>query len=105
MITLKSLFSKAKNITNHATTKLILAVLVSLGVVGLAQASGTDLLSGAAAPVKSTFGSGSTMAKWLVLAEVVVGTVMYIKTKNMMLLIGAIVVVVFTTVGFTLADL
>jgi type IV conjugative transfer system pilin TraA len=52
--------------------------------------------------VKDTFGSGSTFAQWLILAEVIVGVIMYIRTKNMMLLMGSIVVVVATTVGYTL---
>jgi type IV conjugative transfer system pilin TraA len=100
---LQALFSKVKTLADRSTTKFVVAFLLMLGVVSFAQASGSDLLASAAAPVKSTFGEGSTMAKWLVLAEVIVGTVMYIKTKNMMLLMGAIVVVVFTAVGFSLA--
>ncbi|MDX9668652.1 type IV conjugative transfer system pilin TraA [Pseudomonas sp. P5_152] len=100
-----TMFSKPRNyVAELRATKVLLAFLLSLGVIGVAHATGgTDMLSSAAAPVSKTFGAGSTMAKWLILAEVIVGTIMYIKTKNMMLLMGAIVVVVFTSVGFGLA--
>jgi type IV conjugative transfer system pilin TraA len=103
---LYAMFSKPRNyVADLRATKVLLAFLLSLGVIGVAHATGagTDMLSSAAAPVSKTFGAGSTMAKWLILAEVIVGTIMYIKTKNMMLLMGAIVVVVFTSVGFGLA--
>ncbi|WCB52521.1 type IV conjugative transfer system pilin TraA (plasmid) [Aeromonas salmonicida subsp. salmonicida] len=41
--------------------------------------------------------------KWIILAEVIIGVASYIKTKNLLLLFGVIIVVVFTTVGFQLA--
>lgn len=103
MYKLKKLFSAAtRKVSGSSIAKASLAFLLSLGFIGLAQAAGGDLLSAAADPVKSTFGSDSTFAKWLILAEVIVGVIMYIRTKNMMLLMGAIVVVVATTVGYTL---
>ena len=81
-----------------------LAILVTLMGMGMVHAAaGDDVLAGGATTVTKTFGAESTFAKWLILGEVIVGTFMYIKTKNLMLLGGVVVVVVFTTLGFQLA--
>ncbi len=38
--------------------------------------------------VKATFGKDSSVVKWVVLAEVLVGAVMYMMTKNVKFLAG-----------------
>lgn len=95
------------NDTLHRSARFMawfaLAVLVTLMGMGMVHAADTDVLSGGAGTVNKTFGADSTFAKWLILGEVIVGTFMYIKTKNLMLLGGVVVVVVFTTLGFQLA--
>lgn len=78
-----------------------LAILVTLMSMGNAHA--VDILAPGATTVTDTFGAGSTFAKWLILAEVIIGVFMYIKTKNLLLLAGVAVVIVFTTIGFDLA--
>ncbi|ENA1860345.1 TraA fimbrial protein precursor, partial [Aeromonas salmonicida] len=67
------------------------------------QAHAVDMLAGQSGTVNDTFGANSTVAKWIILAEVIIGVASYIKTKNLLLLFGVIIVVVFTTVGFQLA--
>ncbi len=80
---------------------MAVAVLVTLFTLG--QAHAVDMLAGQSGTVNDTFGANSTVAKWIILAEVIIGVASYIKTKNLLLLFGVIIVVVFTTVGFQLA--
>ena len=80
---------------------MAVAVLVTLLTFG--QAHAVDMLAGQSGTVNDTFGANSTVAKWIILAEVIIGVASYIKTKNLLLLFGVIIVVVFTTVGFQLA--
>ena len=77
----------------------IAAMLFSSGVL----AAGEDLMAPGKEAVNATFGADSSIAKWIILAEVIVGIITYIKTKNMFMLFGIAVVIVFTTIGFGLA--
>lgn len=47
-----------------------------------ASSSGQDLMASGNNTVKATFGKDSSIVKWVVLAEVLVGAVMYMMTKN-----------------------
>ncbi|PKE28113.1 MULTISPECIES: type IV conjugative transfer system pilin TraA [Rahnella] len=62
-----------------------------------------DLMAAGKETVTDTFGANSAIATWIILAEVIVGIITYIKTKNMFMLFGIAVVIVFTTIGFGLA--
>lgn len=66
----------------------------------VANAGGTDLLASGKEDVIATFGSDSLVAMCIILAEIIVGVGMYIKTNNLMVLLGLAVVIIFTTVGF-----
>ncbi|MBL0612487.1 type IV conjugative transfer system pilin TraA [Aeromonas jandaei] len=59
-----------------------------------------DLMKGGKQTVDDTFGKDSTLAKWIVMAEIFVAVIMYIKTKNLMLLLGVAVVIVFLNIAF-----
>lgn len=61
-----------------------------------------DLLVGGKQTVDDTFCKDSTLAKWVIIGEILVGVFMYIKTKNLMLLAGVAVVIVFLNVAFCL---
>ncbi|CND00497.1 conjugal transfer pilin subunit TraA [Yersinia intermedia] len=76
-----------------------LSPLVLLGVGQMAQA--TDLLAGGKDDVKATFGADSFVMMCIIIAELIVGVGMYIRTKNLLILLGLVVVIVFTTVGLT----
>jgi len=79
-----------------------LAALSPLLLSGVGQmANATDLLAGGKENVKATFGADSFVMMCIILAELVVGVAMYIRTKNLLILLGLVVVVVFTTVGLT----
>lgn len=79
-----------------------LPLFVLLSYTGLARAE--DLMEAGKQTVTDTFGGGSAIAKWIILGEVIVGIITYIKTKNMFMLFGIAVVIVFTTIGFGLAS-
>ncbi|EIY1064815.1 type IV conjugative transfer system pilin TraA [Escherichia coli] len=79
-----------------------LAALSPLLLLGVGQmASATDLLAGGKDDVKATFGADSFVMMCIIIAELIVGVAMYIRTKNLLILLGLVVVIVFTTVGLT----
>lgn len=79
-----------------------LSPLLLLGAGQIAQA--TDLLAGGKDDVKATFGADSFVMMCIIIAELVVGAAMYIRTKNLLILLGLVVVIVFTTVGLTFVN-
>ncbi|WP_320712103.1 type IV conjugative transfer system pilin TraA [Enterobacter asburiae] len=87
------------------TTKKALSRLAALSpllLLGVGQmANATDLLSGGKDDVKATFGADSFVVMCIYIAEIVIGVATYIKTKNLLILLGLVVVIVFTTVGLT----
>lgn len=78
----------------------VLAFLLVL--VCMDHVHAVDLLVGGKQTVDDTFGKDSTLAKWVIIGEILVGVFMYIKTKNLMLLAGVAVVIVFLNVAFGL---
>lgn len=81
----------------------VIPALFAMLMCNNAFATGEDLLKAGQETVTATFGADSSIAKWIILAEVIVGIITYIKTKNMFMLFGIAVVIVFTTIGFGLA--
>ncbi|WP_267963922.1 type IV conjugative transfer system pilin TraA, partial [Testudinibacter sp. TR-2022] len=75
---------------------MILASFMMLPIV----ATAADLFVGGKGTIKDTFGSGSTVNYILLLLEVLAGVFLYIKTKNLAMLGGIAVVVVFLNVAF-----
>lgn len=69
----------------------------------LAAGAGKDLMSTGDATVKGTFGKDSSVVKWVILSEVLVGAVMYMTTKNLKFLAGFAILSVFVTVGMSVA--
>ena len=69
----------------------------------LFAATTTDYLSGIKDSAAGSFGEGSTFEHLLYLGEGIAGVYGYIKTKNIMVLGGLIVVMVFTHFGFAMA--
>ncbi len=56
--------------------------------LAMAAGSRSDLMAKGHNTVKATFGKNSSIVKWIVLAEVLVGAVMYMMTKNIKFLVG-----------------
>ncbi|MCD9303476.1 type IV conjugative transfer system pilin TraA [Escherichia coli] len=69
------------------------------------SSSGQDLMASGNNTVKATFGKDSSIVKWVVLAEVLVGAVMYMMTKNVKFLAGFAIISVFIAVGMAVVGL
>lgn len=69
----------------------------------LAAGAGKDLMAAGDDTVKGTFGKDSSIVKWVILAEVLVGAVMYMTTKNLKFLAGFAILSVFIAVGMAAA--
>lgn len=63
----------------------------------------TDLMKSGDATVKGTFGKQSSVVKWVVLAEVVAGAVMYMMTKNVKFLFGFAILSTVISIGMSVA--
>ncbi|ELR0533346.1 type IV conjugative transfer system pilin TraA [Escherichia coli] len=103
----KSFFSKFTRLNMLRLARAVLPVAVlMLFFPQLAMASGgQDLMAKGNATVKATFGKDSSIVKWVVLAEVLVGAVMYMMTKNVKFLVGFAIISVFIAVGMTVVGL
>lgn len=69
----------------------------------MASGSGNDLMKSGDAAVKGTFGKDSSVVKWVILAEVLVGAIMYMTTKNLKFLAGFVILSVFINIGMSVA--
>ncbi|ECC2217953.1 type IV conjugative transfer system pilin TraA, partial [Salmonella enterica] len=83
------------------------AVLMMAFLPQLATAAGgsQDLMASGNGTVKATFGKDSSAVKWVILAEVLVGAVMYMMTKNVKFLAGFAIISVFIAVGMAVVGL
>lgn len=99
---LHRIFSK-KNVLKVAKAFLPVAVLASTFPEVAMATTGTDLMKSGDGTVKATFGKGSSVVKWVILAEVIVGGIMYMMTKNVKFLAGFAILSVFVTVGMSVA--
>ncbi len=85
-----------KCITRKVVSRLFLLVGVILCGVCFADPA-TDPLAAAIKPqVAALFGAGSTVAYCIYIAEVILGSAAYIKTKNIMLFLGVPLLILFT---------
>ena len=69
----------------------------------VAMATTTDLMKSGDTTVKGTFGKSSSVVKWVVLAEVIAGGIMYMMTKNVKFLFGFAIISTFITIGMSVA--
>lgn len=51
--------------------------------------------------IQALFGTGSTVAYAIYIAEIILGSVVYVKTKNLLTLLGVPILVLFTHAMFT----
>lgn len=105
----KSFFSKFTRLNMLRLARAVIPVAVLMMLFPeLAMASvgqGTDLMAKGNDTVKATFGKDSSIVKWVILAEVLVGAVMYMMTKNVKFLVGFAIISVFIAVGMTVVGL
>lgn len=86
----------------HQVTKKLATIFLFLyGTLLCHRAFAADPLSSVVkSQVQDLFGPGSTVAYCIYIAEIILGSVIYIKTRNLLTLIGVPVVVAFTTAMF-----
>ncbi len=103
----KSFFSKFTrlNMLRLARAVIPAAVLMMFFPQLAMAAQGQDLMASGNTTVKATFGKDSSVVKWVVLAEVLVGAVMYMMTKNVKFLAGFAIISVFIAVGMAVVGL
>ncbi|MEY6690305.1 type IV conjugative transfer system pilin TraA [Escherichia coli] len=90
----------------HLARAVIPAAVLMMFFPHLAMAAqGQDLMASGNTTVKATFGKDSSVVKWVVLAEVLVGAVMYMMTKNVKFLAGFAIISVFIAVGMAVVGL
>ncbi len=105
----KSFFSKFTRLNMLRLARAVIpAAVLMMFFPQLAMAagsSGQDLMASGNTTVKATFGKDSSVVKWVVLAEVLVGAVMYMMTKNVKFLAGFAIISVFIAVGMAVVGL
>ncbi|HFO4437059.1 TPA: type IV conjugative transfer system pilin TraA [Escherichia coli] len=78
----KSSFFSKLNLLRLVRAVIPAAVLMMFFPQMALAAGGQDLMQSGNDTVKATFGKDSSVVKWVVLAEVLVGAVMYMMTKK-----------------------
>ena len=75
-------FNKKKALKVAKVALPVAAVAAFFPDAAMATTTATDLMKSGDSTVKGTFGKSSSVVKWVVLAEVVAGGIMYMMTKN-----------------------
>ena len=105
----KSFFSKFTRLNMLRLARAVIPAAVLMMMMFFPQlamaAQGQDLMQSGYSTVKATFGKDSSVVKWVVLAEVLVGAVMYMMTKNVKFLAGFAIISVFIAVGMAVVGL
>jgi len=78
---------------------VLMALLMVLFLSETVQAE--DLLAAGNQAIKDTIGQSSKLVQWIYWAEIIAGAVMYLKTKNPLLLFGFAFLVIMTKIGFS----
>ncbi|WP_058914082.1 type IV conjugative transfer system pilin TraA [Entomohabitans teleogrylli] len=100
---LSRVFNKKKVLKMTKAVLPVAAVGAFFPDVAMATTTATDLMKSGDTTVKGTFGKSSSVVKWVVLAEVIAGGIMYMMTKNVKFLVGFAILSVFISVGMTVA--
>jgi len=93
------MMKKQSSATNNMSVYwnlLMMMVLLGFMMFYASDSHATNHLSGLKSDIADTFGDNSDVPYFLLLAEGVVGAMAYIKTKNLMVLAGVPVLMIFT---------
>ena len=99
---LSRVFNKKKALKVAKVALPVAAVAAFFPEVAMATTT-TDLMKSGDTTVKGTFGKSSSVVKWVVLAEVIAGGIMYMMTKNVKFLFGFAIIATFITIGMSVA--
>ncbi|MTC74214.1 type IV conjugative transfer system pilin TraA [Providencia sp. wls1919] len=103
MSVLKKIKAKVKALSVAKVLVPLAALMFAFPELATAAGAGKDLMASGDATVKQTFGSNSSVVKWVVLAEVIVGAIMYMMTKSIKFLAGFAILSVFIAIGMGVA--
>ena len=103
LISFKKMFHAMSNFFNAPKTIRVLQTLAVVSLAGLAtQVFAADLLAGTETTLMETLqGTGK---KYLYIGECVVSLLAYIQTKNVMVLLGIIIVAIFFNIMLTMTS-
>ena len=101
---LSRVFNKKKALKVAKVALPVAAVAAFFPDAAMATTTATDLMKSGDSTVKGTFGKSSSVVKWVVLAEVVAGGIMYMMTKNVKFLFGFAIISTFITIGMDIRD-
>lgn len=100
----KDKFNLNREFNLGSVWKMACAIIIALAFTRLAHATGSDLLATQNSTVTGTFGEGSSLVKWFYIAEVIFGIFLFIKTRSPLVFVGIVMAVIFTKIGFGLAN-
>jgi len=93
-----------KKLSHHLKKYVAKYAVLYMGMIyagaGLCDSTVDPLAASVKPQITALFGAGSTVAYCIYIAEVVLGAAGYIKTKNLMLLAGVPILVLFTSAMF-----
>ncbi|HFZ1748407.1 TPA: type IV conjugative transfer system pilin TraA [Klebsiella oxytoca] len=94
---------KALKVAKVALPVAAVAAFFPDAAMATTTTTATDLMKSGDTTVKGTFGKSSSVVKWVVLAEVIAGGIMYMMTKNVKFLFGFAIISTFITIGMSVA--
>ena len=100
---LSRVFNKKKALKVVKAVLPVAALAAFFPDAAMATTTATDLMKSGDTTVKGTFGKSSSVVKWVVLAEVIAGGIMYMMTKNVKFLFGFAIISTFITIGMSVA--
>ncbi|ASV23352.1 MULTISPECIES: type IV conjugative transfer system pilin TraA [Enterobacteriaceae] len=100
---LSRVFNKKKALKVAKVALPVAALAAFFPDAAMATTTAPDLMKSGDMTVKGTFGKSSSVVKWVVLAEVIAGGIMYMMTKNVKFLFGFAIISTFITIGMSVA--
>lgn len=94
-------FFNAFNKQNFKKLLFPFSLITVLSIFMTSSAFANDLLASGNEIVDKTLGKDSSLVRWLLILEVLAGIWMYIKTKNLVLLLGFVAVIIGINVAFS----
>lgn len=83
--------------------KITVLGCVLLGITDAYADDATDYLAGQKDMISKNFGDGSTLVYAAYMAEIISAIALYIKSKNLLVLVGLVIILIFTKAGFAIA--
>lgn len=98
------MLKKLLNVFNKKNLKklfLPFSIIAGCWLLSNSAYAADDLLATGNEIVNKTLGKDSSLVRWLLILEVLAGIWMYIKTKNLVVLLGFVAVIVCINIAFS----